>query len=63
MTVLALSVFSIAREPALSCGIILHLIVYVPLTLIGAYYIWAEKISWSKLMKTIALATNWGKNK
>ena len=63
ITVLALSVFSIAKEPALSCGIILHLIVYVPLTLLGAYYIWEEKISWSKLMKTITLATNWGKIK
>jgi hypothetical protein len=63
MTVLALSVFSIAKEPALTCGIILHLVVYVPLTLIGAFYIWEEKLSWSKMMKAIALATNWGKSK
>ncbi len=63
ITVLALSVFSIDKGPALSCGIILHLAVYVPLTLIGAFYIWQEKISWSKMMRTITLATNWGKSK
>ena len=62
LTVLALSVFLVDKGDALSCGIILHLIVYVPLTLLGAYYIWEEKISWSKIMKTVSLASIRGKN-
>ncbi|HEX7555019.1 MAG TPA: lysylphosphatidylglycerol synthase transmembrane domain-containing protein [Leptolinea sp.] len=62
LTVLALSVFSIDKGVALSCGIILHLIVYVPLTVLGAYYIWEEKLSWSRIMKTVSLASFRGKN-
>jgi len=62
LTVLALSVFSIEKGPALSYGIILHLVVFVPLTLLGAYYIWEEKISWSRIMRTIALSKSRGKN-
>jgi glycosyltransferase 2 family protein len=62
LTVLALSVFAIDKGVALSCGIILHLIVYVPLTILGAFYIWQEKISWSRIMKTVTLASFRGKN-
>jgi glycosyltransferase 2 family protein len=62
LTVLALSVFSIEKGPALSYGIVLHLVVFVPLTLLGAYYIWEEKISWSRIMRTIRLVKLRGKN-
>lgn len=62
LTVLALSIFGVDKGTALSCGIILHLIVYVPLTLLGAYYIWAEKFSWTKIMKTLSLANMRGKS-
>jgi uncharacterized protein (TIRG00374 family) len=53
LTVLALSVFAIEKGPALSCGIILHIIVYLPLTLLGAFFIWDEKMSWGKIVNFI----------
>jgi uncharacterized protein (TIRG00374 family) len=52
-TVLALSVFEIEKSPALSCGIILHLVVYLPLTILGAFFMWNEKIDWGKIKDTI----------
>jgi uncharacterized protein (TIRG00374 family) len=54
LTVLALSVFAVEKGPALSCGIILHLVVYLPLTLLGAFFIWNEKIDLEKIKDTIA---------
>lgn len=53
LTILALSVFAIEKGTALSCGIILHIIVYLPLTLLGAFFIWDEKMSWGKIVKII----------
>ncbi|HVP22029.1 MAG TPA: lysylphosphatidylglycerol synthase transmembrane domain-containing protein [Anaerolineaceae bacterium] len=63
LTILALSVFSIPREAALGCGIVLHLVVYVPLFLLGAFFIWSEKLSWGKithLLSRVSLKDNHG---
>jgi uncharacterized protein (TIRG00374 family) len=54
LTILALSVFAIPKEAALSCGIILHLVVFLPLFLLGAYFIWSEKLTWGKILKISA---------
>jgi glycosyltransferase 2 family protein len=49
LTVLALSVFGVPREAALGCGIVLHLVVYLPTVLIGVYCLWRESLPWQKL--------------
>jgi uncharacterized protein (TIRG00374 family) len=53
LTVLALSLFSVPKEAALGIGIILHLVVYVPLFLLGAYFIWSEKLTWGNIMRIV----------
>ncbi len=54
LTILSLGVFGIARELGLGVGVVLHLIVYVPLTLLGAWFLWREKITWAKLSEAAA---------
>jgi uncharacterized protein (TIRG00374 family) len=49
LTVLALSVFGVPREAALGCGVVLHLIVYVPTVLIGVWCLSRESFTWQKL--------------
>lgn len=54
LTILALSVFLVPKEAALGGGIVLHLIVYVPLFLLGAYFIWSEKLTWGKILRMVS---------
>ncbi len=54
LTVLSLALFNIDKVAALGCGVVLHLVVYVPLTLLGAWFLWREKITWSKLAEAAA---------
>ena len=49
LTVLALSVFGVPKEVALGCGVVLHLIVYVPTVLIGVWCLWRESLTWRSL--------------
>jgi uncharacterized protein (TIRG00374 family) len=49
LTVLALSVFGVPRESALGCGVVLHLIIYLPTVLIGVWCLGRENLTWQKL--------------
>jgi uncharacterized membrane protein YbhN (UPF0104 family) len=49
LTVLALSVFGVPKETAMGCGVVLHLIVYLPTVLIGVWRLWRESITWERL--------------
>jgi uncharacterized membrane protein YbhN (UPF0104 family) len=49
LTVLALSVFGVPREAALGCGVLLHLIIYLPTATIGVWCLWRESLTWRKL--------------
>jgi len=42
LAVLSLALFGVDKEPALAYGVVLHLVVYVPISLLGAYYLWRE---------------------
>jgi uncharacterized protein (TIRG00374 family) len=47
--VLSLSLFSVERSLALSCGLVLHLIVFVPMVSLGAWFLWKENYELSRL--------------
>jgi uncharacterized membrane protein YbhN (UPF0104 family) len=49
LVILALSVFAVNKDVALGYSILLYLVTYIPIALIGAYYLWREKITWQKL--------------
>jgi hypothetical protein len=49
LTVLALAVFGVAQEQALSYGLILHVLVYLPIALGGPLALWLLGVSWSGL--------------
>jgi uncharacterized protein (TIRG00374 family) len=49
MAILALSIFGIARESALSYGLVLHAVNYVGLNLLGLVGLWKESLSYSDL--------------
>jgi hypothetical protein len=40
LAVISLALFGVAKAPALSYGIVLHIVVYGPTAVLGAYYIW-----------------------
>lgn len=49
LCVLALSVFSVDRNLALSYGFVLHFVVFLPGSLLGAFYLWRENRDLQKL--------------
>lgn len=49
LCVLTLGLYGVDAALALACGILLHAVVYVPIFLLGAYYLWRENLSWARL--------------
>jgi hypothetical protein len=58
--VLSLSLFSVDRSLALSYGLVLHLVVFVPMMSLGAWFLWKENYELSKLKAAATLATGEG---
>jgi glycosyltransferase 2 family protein len=50
LAVLSLSLFGVGREEALAYGIVLHLIIYVPIALLGVVSLWRENVAWRTLV-------------
>lgn len=55
LCVLTLGLYGVDAALALACGILLHAVVYVPIFLLGVYYLWRENLSWAGLsgMETV----------
>lgn len=54
--ILSLSLFSVDRSLALSYGLVLHLIVFVPMMFLGAWSLWKENYATGKPKATATLA-------
>jgi uncharacterized protein (TIRG00374 family) len=52
LTVLTLAVFGVARDEALGYALILHLVVFVPMALVGAWCVWQEHVPWQRMLQT-----------
>ncbi len=50
LAVLSLSVFSVEKEVALGYAVLLHLVVYLPMMLMGSYCLWHERVAWKSLV-------------
>ena len=53
LCLLALSVFGVGRSPALSYGLLLYFIVFLPPVLLGVFFLWWENISWRRLKRGV----------
>jgi len=49
LTIITLSLFAVEKEVALGYAVVLHLVVYVPMVLLGVYGLWREKVTWQIL--------------
>ena len=49
-----LTAFGIARALATAYTLVLHAALWLPITLLGAYYMWREQLSWNKVQKEMA---------
>ncbi len=49
LVILALSIVAVDRDVALGYSVLLYLVIYVPITIIGIYCLWREKITWQTL--------------
>jgi glycosyltransferase 2 family protein len=49
LVILTLSLLGVGKDVALGYGVVLHLVIYVPIALFGAWYLWREQITWRKL--------------
>ncbi|MCL5951118.1 MAG: flippase-like domain-containing protein [Chloroflexi bacterium] len=54
LTILTLSVFAVDKGTALGYSIMLYLVIYVPITVMGGYFLWRERITWQRLMEAAA---------
>jgi glycosyltransferase 2 family protein len=50
LTVLTLTVFGVPKDAALGYAVILHLVVYLPIALVGAACLWHERTTWQRMM-------------
>jgi|GEM_PF-136247 len=55
LCVLTLGLYGVDPALALACGIVLHALVYVPIFVLGAYFLWRENYDWSRLAELAAL--------
>jgi uncharacterized protein (TIRG00374 family) len=55
LVILALSIYSLDKNIALGYSILLYLVIYIPITLIGVYCLWREKITWKTLEDAAAM--------
>jgi len=51
LCVITLAIFAIGRSEALTFGLILHVLVYLPMTVGGPLAIWTESVPWSDLRR------------
>ena len=55
LVILTLSIFAVDKNVALGYSVLLYLVIYVPITLIGVYCLWREKITWQTLEEAAAV--------
>jgi glycosyltransferase 2 family protein len=55
LTLITLLFFSVEKGMALSCGVVLHLVVVGPVGLVGMACLWWEKVTWNKLAEMASL--------
>jgi glycosyltransferase 2 family protein len=51
LTVLTLTVFGIPKDAALGYAVILHLVVFLPIALVGAACLWHERTTWHRMVE------------
>jgi uncharacterized protein (TIRG00374 family) len=51
LTVLTLTVFGVPKDVALGYAVILHLVVYLPIALVGAACLWRERMTWQRMVR------------
>jgi glycosyltransferase 2 family protein len=54
LVVLTLLVFGVGHETALGCAVMLYLVVIAPIGIVGAIFLWSEKVTWDKLKEAAA---------
>ena len=54
LTVLTLSLFAVGKEEALGYAVVLHLVVYLPMLILGLWYLWREGDAWQRFWPTKA---------
>jgi uncharacterized protein (TIRG00374 family) len=52
LTVISLALFGVSKDLALVCGIVLHLITYLPTVLVGSYGLLRERTPWQWTLRT-----------
>jgi uncharacterized protein (TIRG00374 family) len=55
LVVTSLSLFGVGRELALSYAFVLHLLAFLPVSLLGVFYIWRESLSVGQLTAQMAV--------
>ncbi len=58
LAILSLSVFGVAKDVSLGAGVVLHLVIYAPIALIGAWCLWRENLPWRKLIEAASRLTS-----
>ena len=53
LTVISLAVFGVSKDLALVCGVVLHLITYLPTVLVGAYGLMRERTPWQWTVRAV----------
>lgn len=53
LTVISLAVFGVPKDLALVCGVVLHLITYLPTVVVGAYGLLKERTPWQWTVRTV----------
>jgi uncharacterized membrane protein YbhN (UPF0104 family) len=53
LTVISLAIFGVPKDLALVCGVVLHLITYLPTVVVGAFGLLKERTPWQWTVRTV----------
>ncbi|MHB0875267.1 MAG: lysylphosphatidylglycerol synthase transmembrane domain-containing protein [Anaerolineae bacterium] len=57
LAIITLSLFAVGKDEALVYAVALHLSVYLPMIVLGLWYMWREEVSWTQLWPARPRAT------
>ena len=57
LAIITLSLFAVGKDQALVYAVALHLSVYLPMIVLGLWYMWREEVSWTQLWPARPRAT------
>ncbi len=62
LVIIGLSIFGVPKDIGLTVGVVSHLMIYVPIALLGIFYLWHENLAWQSIRQAVS-RLDWNNSK